>query len=37
VQAAPRSEKGLPGWTLIRETSRPGDRDERLRLYRRDK
>lgn len=37
VQTAPRSEKGLPGWTLIRETSRPGDRDERLRLYRRDK
>ena len=37
VQTAPRSEKGLPGWTLIRETSRAGDRDERLRLYRRDK
>jgi 4-amino-4-deoxy-L-arabinose transferase-like glycosyltransferase len=37
VQAAPRSEKILPGWTLIRETARPGDRDERLRLYRRGK
>ncbi|MDO8341534.1 MAG: glycosyltransferase family 39 protein [Candidatus Woesebacteria bacterium] len=37
VQTAPRNEKILPGWTLIRETSRPGDRDERLRLYRRDK
>ena len=30
------SEKDLPGWTLVRETSRPGDKSERLRLYRRD-
>jgi 4-amino-4-deoxy-L-arabinose transferase-like glycosyltransferase len=37
VQTAPRNEKILPGWTLVRETSRPGDRDERLRLYRREK
>lgn len=37
TQTAPRAEKTLPGWTLIRESSRPGDRNERLRLYRRDK
>ncbi len=37
VQTAPRSEKTLPGWTLVRETSRPGDRSEQLRLYRRGK
>ncbi len=37
VQTAPRSEKILPGWTLVRETSRPGDRSEQLRLYRRGK
>ena len=35
VQAAPGIEKDLPGWTLIRESSRPGDKSERLRLYRR--
>ncbi|MDP2822626.1 MAG: glycosyltransferase family 39 protein [Sulfuritalea sp.] len=35
MQAAPRTEQDLPGWTLIRETSRPGDKSERLRLYRR--
>jgi len=35
AQATPRAEKDLPGWTLIRETSRPGDKSERLRLYRR--
>jgi hypothetical protein len=36
VQASPRAEKDLPGWTLVKETSRPGDKGERLRLYRRD-
>jgi len=36
VQAAAGSEKDLNGWTLVRETSRPGDKSERLRLYRRD-
>jgi 4-amino-4-deoxy-L-arabinose transferase-like glycosyltransferase len=36
VQAGTGSEKDLPGWTLVRETSRPGDKSERLRLYRRD-
>lgn len=35
AQATPRTEKDLPGWTLVRETSRPGDKSERLRLYRR--
>ncbi|MDP2133107.1 MAG: glycosyltransferase family 39 protein [Sulfuritalea sp.] len=35
MQTAPRRDKELPGWTLIRETSRPGDKGERLRLYRR--
>jgi len=35
VQAAPFTEKELPGWKLVRETSRPGDKNERLRLYRR--
>ena len=35
MQTAPRAGKDLPGWTLIRETSRPGDKGERLRLYRR--
>jgi 4-amino-4-deoxy-L-arabinose transferase-like glycosyltransferase len=35
MQTTPGSEKGLPGWTLVRETSRPGDKSERLRLYRR--
>jgi len=36
VQTSTGSEKDLPGWTLVRETSRPGDKSERLRLYRRD-
>ena len=36
VQTGTGSEKDLPGWTLVRETSRPGDKSERLRLYRRD-
>jgi hypothetical protein len=35
VQAVPNSRQGLTNWTLIRETSRPGDKTERLRLYRR--
>jgi 4-amino-4-deoxy-L-arabinose transferase-like glycosyltransferase len=35
AQTTPRTEHELPGWTLIRETSRPGDKSERLRLYRR--
>ena len=35
TQATPRTEKGLSGWQLLRETSRPGDRNERLRLYQR--
>jgi 4-amino-4-deoxy-L-arabinose transferase-like glycosyltransferase len=36
AQAGAGSAKDLPGWTLVRETSRPGDKNERLRLYRRD-
>ena len=36
AQAGTGSAKDLPGWTLLRETSRPGDKSERLRLYRRD-
>jgi 4-amino-4-deoxy-L-arabinose transferase-like glycosyltransferase len=35
VQASAQGAKDLPGWTLVRETSRPGDKGERLRLYRR--
>jgi 4-amino-4-deoxy-L-arabinose transferase-like glycosyltransferase len=35
AQTSPSAEQDLPGWTLIRETSRPGDKNERLRLYRR--
>ena len=35
MQTTPGAQKDLPGWTLIRETSRPGDKSERLRLYRR--
>ncbi len=35
VQTAPGTEQDLPGWALMRETSRPGDKSERLRLYRR--
>jgi 4-amino-4-deoxy-L-arabinose transferase-like glycosyltransferase len=37
MQTGPRSEKALPGWTLILEASRPGDKNEQLRLYRRSK
>jgi len=35
VQASPFTETALPGWRLILETSRPGDKRELLRLYRR--
>lgn len=35
MQTAPGTARDLPGWTLLRETSRPGDKGERLRLYRR--
>ena len=35
VQASPRANTDIPGWILLRETSRPGDKGERLRLYRR--
>lgn len=35
TQTTPGAAKDLPGWTLIREASRPGDKSERLRLYRR--
>lgn len=35
AQTSPRAEKSLPGWQLLKETSRPGDKSERLRLYRR--
>lgn len=36
VQTVPKTAKDLDGWTLVRETSRPGDKSERLRLYRRN-
>lgn len=36
VQTSAASEKTLPGWHLIMQTARPGDKIERLRLYRRD-
>lgn len=35
TQTTPGAAKNLPGWTLIREAWRPGDKSERLRLYRR--
>ena len=35
MQTTPGAQKDLAGWTLIRETSRPSDKSERLRLYRR--
>jgi 4-amino-4-deoxy-L-arabinose transferase-like glycosyltransferase len=35
VQTAPGAEKDVSGWKLIKETSRHGDKGERLRLYRR--
>lgn len=36
TQTTPRTEKPLPDWELLLETSRPGDKTERLRLYRRN-
>ena len=36
TQTTPRAEKSLPNWELLLETSRPGDKTERLRLYRRN-
>ncbi|HLA36104.1 MAG TPA: glycosyltransferase family 39 protein [Rhodocyclaceae bacterium] len=36
VQTAPHIDSHRPGWSLLRETSRPGDKSERLRLYRKD-
>lgn len=33
-QTSPQTEKNLPDWKLLLETSRPGDKTERLRLYR---
>jgi hypothetical protein len=35
VQTTPRAEKDVDGWILLRDASRPGDKGERLRLYRR--
>jgi hypothetical protein len=36
VQTTPNTTLTNPGWTQLLETSRPGDKSERLRLYRRD-
>ena len=36
TQTTPQAEKSLPSWELLLETSRPGDKSERLRLYRRN-
>ncbi len=36
VQSLPADEKKIGGWRLLVETSRPGDKRERLRLYRRN-
>jgi 4-amino-4-deoxy-L-arabinose transferase-like glycosyltransferase len=35
VQARPKESTPQPGWQLVLTTSRPGDRTEELRLYRR--
>ncbi len=35
TRATPGSERAVPGWQLVTETRRPGDRGEVLRLYRR--
>ena len=35
TQREPNERFQVPGWTLLLETSRPGDKSERLRLYRR--
>ncbi len=34
VQTTPGADKELSGWALVKETARPGDKGERLRLYR---
>ncbi len=36
VQATPKSERHLAGWTLVLDRARPADRKETLRLYRRN-
>lgn len=36
VQTTAAAGKDLPGWRLIMQTARPGEKSERLRLYRRD-
>jgi 4-amino-4-deoxy-L-arabinose transferase-like glycosyltransferase len=36
TQTRPQAEKSLTNWQLILETSRPGDKTERLRLYQRN-
>lgn len=36
VQATPATPTLQPGWTLVKDASRPGDKSERLRLYRRE-
>ncbi|PKO84313.1 MAG: hypothetical protein CVU17_03965 [Betaproteobacteria bacterium HGW-Betaproteobacteria-11] len=36
VQTTAEAGKDLPGWRLVMQTTRPGDKSERLRLYRRD-
>ena len=35
VQTTPRAEQQIDGWVLLRDAARPGDKGERLRLYRR--
>lgn len=35
VQTAPKAETEIAGWRLVIEVARPGDKAERLRLYRR--
>lgn len=36
TQAHPAADKNLAGWTLMLQRSRPGDKTESLRLYRRE-
>lgn len=36
TQTRPQEEKSLANWKLLLETSRPGDKTERLRLYQRN-
>jgi 4-amino-4-deoxy-L-arabinose transferase-like glycosyltransferase len=35
IAAAPKSRPNMPGWELLADVARPGERNERLRLYRR--